>query len=574
MAGRIRQPINKEALEGYLKDHIPNIQLPIEVKQFGFGQSNPTYQLTGSNGSRYVLRKKPPGKLLSKTAHKVEREYRIITALGRTDFPVPKTYCLCNDETVIGTSFYIMEFLDGRIFEDNALRTSTPKECTLLWKAAAYNLAKFHRVDFRKIGLETYGKLAGFYDRQLGTFTQLSLSQSKTVDADTKSPVGDIPHFGELAQFFANKKLQPAERATLIHGDYKLDNMVYHKTEPIVIGVLDWEMSTVGHPLSDLANFLQPFFTVDLHPKYMSADFLPGVKPGLPTAETLLEWYTQVAGWDPRPELAWAVAFSVFRSAVICQGIAARVAKRQATSEQAHNYADAFPSLAVFAWNLMPAFTLYGARGSSNTDRVRLTLAEGGFTDYELVLLNLQQGEQKSEENLKRHPWGKIPAITFPGGFTLYESRAICKYITRKYAFPLLPSASDIEAMALFDVAESTEVLYFAEPAGRIAFERFAKIFIGLPPNETVVSDALQLVENFFEATESLLQHRDYMAGKDFTLVDIYYIPLIQRLFSCGYGDFVLSRKAVSAWWNRCINRPAIQQILAADREAMAAAGK
>ncbi|KAH7357409.1 glutathione S-transferase domain-containing protein [Pyrenochaeta sp. MPI-SDFR-AT-0127] len=216
----------------------------------------------------------------------------------------------------------------------------------------------------------------------------------------------------------------------------------------------------------------------------------------------------------------------------------------------------------------MPAFTLYGARGSTNTDRVRLTLAEGGFTDYELVQVNMYKGEHKSEENMKRHPWGKIPVIAFPGGFTLYESRAICKYLARKYSFPLLPADSDAEAVALFDQAESAEMLYFAGPAGSIGFEKFVKKFLGLPPDEAVVLDALQSVTNFFSVAEYLLEQNNYMAGKDFTLIDIYYIPLIQRLFACGYEDLVLSRKAVSAWWDRCINRPGIQQMFAADKEA------
>ncbi|KAF5009332.1 hypothetical protein FDECE_4430 [Fusarium decemcellulare] len=221
----------------------------------------------------------------------------------------------------------------------------------------------------------------------------------------------------------------------------------------------------------------------------------------------------------------------------------------------------------------MPAFTLYGYHGSTNTDRVRLTLAEGGFTDYDFTILKLEKGEQKSKEHMKRHPWGKVPAISFPNGFTLYESRAICKYLARKYSFPLLPPDSDLEATALFDQAQSEEMNYFAEPAGRIAFEKFAKKFIGLPPNEAVVSDALRSVEAFLDVAERLLQHRDYMAGNDFTLVDIYYIPLIQRLFACGYQDVIVSRKAVSAWWDRVVNRPAIKDMLAADKEAAAAAG-
>jgi glutathione S-transferase len=173
---------------------------------------------------------------------------------------------------------------------------------------------------------------------------------------------------------------------------------------------------------------------------------------------------------------------------------------------------------------------------------------------------------------MKRHPWGKIPVITFPEGFTLYESRAICKYLAKKYSFPLLPPDTDVEAAALFDQAQSAEMLYFADPAGKIAFEKFAKKFMGLPADEAVVAGALKSVEAFFDVAERLLQQKDYMAGKDFSLADIYYIPLIQRLFACGYGDVVLSRKAVSAWWDRCINRPAIQKLLAADKEAMAAA--
>jgi glutathione S-transferase len=175
---------------------------------------------------------------------------------------------------------------------------------------------------------------------------------------------------------------------------------------------------------------------------------------------------------------------------------------------------------------------------------------------------------------MKRHPWGKIPVITFPDGFTLYESRAICKYLARKYSFPLLPPDSDVEAAALFDQAQSAEMFYFAEPASRIAFEKFAKKFMGLPADDAVVSNALRSVETFFDVAERLLRHKDYMAGNDFTLADIYYIPLIQRLFVCGYGDVIGNREAVSAWWDRCTNRPAVQRVLAADKEAAGAASR
>jgi glutathione S-transferase len=175
---------------------------------------------------------------------------------------------------------------------------------------------------------------------------------------------------------------------------------------------------------------------------------------------------------------------------------------------------------------------------------------------------------------MNRHPWGKIPVITFSDGLTLYESRAICRYLARKYSFPLLPPDSDIEAAALFDQAEGAEMFYFAVPAGRIAFEEFAKKFMGLPPNDAVVADALESVANFFDVVERLLQYKDYMTGNEFTLVDISYIPLIQRLFACGCGNVILSRTAVSAWWDRCMSRPAIQQMLVADQEAATTARK
>ncbi|KAH7309868.1 glutathione S-transferase [Stachybotrys elegans] len=222
----------------------------------------------------------------------------------------------------------------------------------------------------------------------------------------------------------------------------------------------------------------------------------------------------------------------------------------------------------------MPAFTLYSSRGSSNADRVRLTLAEGGFTDYEVVYLDLMKGEQKSPENLQRNPWGKIPVATFADGFTLYESRAICKYLAKKYSFPLLPEDSDVEATALLEQAQLVEMTYFAEPASKIAFEKFVKKFLGIPTDEAAVAEASRSLATFFDVTERLLQEKDYMAGPTFTLVDIYYIPLIRRLFMCGYEELVFSRKAVRAWWERCMERPAIQGMLKADEEAMAAARK
>ncbi|KAI0389262.1 acyl-CoA dehydrogenase family member 11 [Xylariaceae sp. FL0594] len=356
MAGRVRHPIDVGALEQYISQHVPEIKLPLDVKQFGFGQSNPTYQLTSvPDGKRYVMRKKPAGKLLSKAAHKVEREYRIIAALGSTEVPVPRAYCLCEDERVIGTPFYVMEFLDGRIFEDLSVPGVSTDERTALWRAAVRTLAAFHAVDYKAAGLASYGRSDGFYDRQLATWTQICEAQARAVDVETREEVGQIPHFDSLLRFFADERLQPRDRASLVHGDYKLDNMVFHKTEARVIGLLDWEMSTVGHPLSDLANLLMPYYTQEANRSYNpNADkFLPGATPGLPTPDMILGWYEEAAGWDPRPEMKWALAFGVFRSSAICQGIAARYATRQASSAEAQSYAKAFKPLGELAWTLV-----------------------------------------------------------------------------------------------------------------------------------------------------------------------------------------------------------------------------
>ncbi|ERF72212.1 hypothetical protein EPUS_02099 [Endocarpon pusillum Z07020] len=368
MAGEIRQPIDIAALEKYVKDNVPEIKTPLKVKQFGFGQSNPTYQLTSPNGAKYVMRKKPPGTLLSKTAHQVEREYRIIHALERTDVPVPKAYCLCEDAGVVGTPFYIMEFMDGRIVTEAWFPDVSVEERTEMWRSAILTLASLHRVPPSSVNLSNFGKSSGFYDRQLKTFGTISLAQSHAVDVDTKIPVGKIPHFDDMVSFFSEKPLQPQDRATLVHGDYKIDNLVFHKTEPRVIGILDWEMATIGHPLSDLVNLTGPYswMRTPALPSVQSAqqsieighgtaqpEFTPGVIPGLPTLEQCLKWYAEAAGWDPAPDLGWGNAFGGFRGAVIMQGIAARYALRQASGKTAKTYVAQMGPYGEWAWGMV-----------------------------------------------------------------------------------------------------------------------------------------------------------------------------------------------------------------------------
>ncbi|GAM82753.1 hypothetical protein ANO11243_007390 [Dothideomycetidae sp. 11243] len=358
MAGAIRQKIDIAALEKYIDEHVPDLKTPLDVKQFGYGQSNPTYLLTSTkDGRKAVMRKKPPGKLLSKTAHKVDREYRIIHALEHTDVPVPKAFCLCEDDSVVGTPFYVMEFLDGRIFEDPTMPDVSPEERRALWHEAVTTLAKFHRVPPASVKLESFGKPSGFYNRQLATFKTVSEAQAKAVDIESKEAVGKIPHFDEMSAFFGDAKTQPKDRSGFVHGDYKIDNVVFHKTEPRVIGILDWEMSTIGHPLSDLSNLLTPFTVASsaLARKIGrgSEAFLPGKTPGLPTMEECISWYRDVAGWDPTPDMTWGEAFGIYRGSIIMQGIGARYALRQASSAKALEYAENFKPFGEVAWALV-----------------------------------------------------------------------------------------------------------------------------------------------------------------------------------------------------------------------------
>ncbi|KAF2677356.1 phosphotransferase enzyme family domain-containing protein [Lentithecium fluviatile CBS 122367] len=356
MAGEVRQPIDIPSLERYISQHVPAISTPITLNQFGFGQSNPTYQLTDSDSQKFVLRKKPPGKLVSKTAHKVEREYRILAALQNTDVPVPKVYGLCEVESVIGSPFYIMEFLDGRIFTEPYFPGVSEAERTEMWHDAVRTLAKLHRLVPGEVGLEGYGKPSGFYERQIRTFSALGEAQGKTRDVETDEEVGEVPRMRELVGFFGEKRRQPRDQGVPIHGDYKIDNLVFHRTEPRVIGILDWEMSTIGHPLSDLSNLIAPwtYTTFSTHRRNSSPPFSPSIMTsGLPSRAQVITWYAEVAGWDPAPELAWGTAFAMWRDSVIFQGIASRYAVRQASSLEAKKVGEEMIPVAEICWELV-----------------------------------------------------------------------------------------------------------------------------------------------------------------------------------------------------------------------------
>ncbi|TKY86907.1 hypothetical protein EX895_004195 [Sporisorium graminicola] len=368
--GEVRHAFDVSALNAYLTSSVPAISTPVTVKQFSFGQSNPTYILFDTQGTRYVLRKKPPGSLLSSTAHAVEREYRILKALhtytaslpaGSSDgVPVPEVFCLCEDKSIVGTAFYVMQFIDGRIFEDyRFLQISDKEERRKCWLSAIDTLAALHRVDPAKIGLADYGKREGFYTRQMKSLGKVSTVQAKVEDKETGKPVGPLPGIEQFLQWFGRN--MPKDENTIVHGDFKIDNLIFHPTEPRVIGILDWELSTLGHPLSDLANLLQPYSTPCSTPDrindpalwtesraqgslLLSLGNLSPAQSPVPLESELIKHYCEQSKREwPIPNWTAAKAWAWFRLAVIAQGIAARNAQGQASSAQAKVYGSKFP---------------------------------------------------------------------------------------------------------------------------------------------------------------------------------------------------------------------------------------
>jgi aminoglycoside phosphotransferase (APT) family kinase protein len=238
------------------------------------------------------------------------------------------------------------------------------------WRSAVETLVKLHTLDYESLGLSTLGKPSGFYTRQIKTFTSISRTQSLATDAETKLAIGPLPHLEEMTTFFSQN--QPADRTSIVHGDYKIDNIVFHKTEPRVIGVLDWEMATLGHPLSDVVSLVSPFLPHTWGVQGSSSSLSPSLpsgsdleKSGLPTLEECIEWYTAGGGYtEVWKDLTWGRAFAGFRGAVIMQGIAARYALRQASSASAKEFgAMAWPT-AENVWGLVREMQGYADQGA------------------------------------------------------------------------------------------------------------------------------------------------------------------------------------------------------------------
>jgi aminoglycoside phosphotransferase (APT) family kinase protein len=297
-------------LELYLRDHMPDFRGPLSVQQFVGGQSNPTFMLETPD-ARFVMRKKPPGTLLP-SAHAVEREYRIIKALAATDVPVPRVHLLCEDPSVIGTAFFVMDFVDGRIMRDPMIPDSNPRERAACYDSMNDVLAKLHRVDFRAVGLGDFGRPEAYVQRQLARWT-------KQYEA---SKLEEIPEMDRLIEWL-NARI-PTDETTIAHGDYRIENLIFHPVEPRVVAVLDWELSTLGHPLSDLAWACRAYHCppgIDGVSSFQGIDL---AAMGFPSEQEFLATYCRRVGRASVPDLTFFVAFSFFRGAAIAQGIAMR----------------------------------------------------------------------------------------------------------------------------------------------------------------------------------------------------------------------------------------------------------
>ena len=318
------------ALEAYLEQHLECYRPGAEIKQFEGGQSNPTFLLTTSEES-YVVRKKPPGELLP-SAHQVEREHRIYQALRETDVPVPKTYLLCKDDSIIGTPFYVMEYVRGRIFSDPCLPEADPDVRHAIYLEMIRVLATLHSVDYEARGLGDFGRPGNYFVRQIGRWTKQYLA-AKT---------DDISSMDRLIEWLP-QHVPEDEQATIVHGDYQLYNMVFDSQESSCKALLDWELSTLGNPLADLAYNCMKYHTEELGRGV-------GASSGIPTEQEMVAEYCRLTGRSALENWDFCLAFSFFRLASIAQGVYKRGLQGNSSSSRALEMRDGIAGAADTAW--------------------------------------------------------------------------------------------------------------------------------------------------------------------------------------------------------------------------------
>lgn len=326
---------DEQALAGYLREHLPGFAGDLVVRQFQGGQSNPTFHLA-AGGGQYVLRKKPPGKLLP-SAHAVDREYRVMRALAGSDVPVPRMHLLCTDENVIGQMFYLMDYVPGRVFAgDRTLPSCPPAERAVMYDDMNRVLAALHRVDWRAVGLEGFGRPEAYFARQIARW-------SKQYEA---SRTEDVPSMERLMRWLPEQK-PPPDEAAIVHGDFRLGNLIYHATEPRIAAVLDWELATLGHPLADLGYNLLTYRLPASAGGVPEADM---VARGLPSEAEYVASYCRRTGRADVPALEFTVVFSIFRFAAIVAGVYRRALDGNAADARALTRGAMFREVADLAW--------------------------------------------------------------------------------------------------------------------------------------------------------------------------------------------------------------------------------
>ncbi len=333
---REAQRFDDARLADWMAANIPDYAGPLTIDQFKGGQSNPTYRLT-TPGRRYVLRRKPPGPLL-KGAHAVEREAEVVSALGSAGFPVAHVHGLCTDETVIGTWFYVMEMVEGRIFWDATFPDVNREARPAYFDAMNATLAQLHMVDYAMIGLESYGRPGNYFERQISRW---SGQYVEDVDA------GRDPHMDRLIEWLP-ANIPSGDETSIVHGDFRCDNLIFHPTEPRVLAVLDWELSTLGHPLADFSYSAMMYHM----PPHIVAG-LAGAHLGalnIPSEEDYLAAYCRRTGRAGISDYEFYIAFNFFRIAAIFHGIKGRAIRGTASSARAKERARVFPELALLAW--------------------------------------------------------------------------------------------------------------------------------------------------------------------------------------------------------------------------------